>query len=203
MLQILDYLGIAVFAATGALAASRLGLDFIAVLFFASVTGLGGGTLRDVLLDTDVFWIANSAYLLVPVAAGTATWFTVHWWHSRERALLWADAVGLAAYCVMGAGKALALGTPPLASVVMGVMTATFGGILRDMLASQPSVMLRREIYVTAALVGASIFVALAEIGVPFWFSAILAALCAFALRAGALWRGWSLPVPSEKFKID
>lgn len=203
MLQLLDYLGIAVFAATGALAASRLRLDFIATLFFASVTGLGGGTLRDVLLGTTVFWIANSAYLVVPAVVGAATYFTAHWWHSRYRALLWADAIGLAAYSVMGAGKALALGTPPLAAIVMGIMTATFGGVLRDVLAGEPSVMLKREIYVTAALVGAAVFTLLAEIGIAFWFAAIFATFCAFALRAGALWRGWAWPQPQGPAKLD
>jgi len=195
MLQGLDYLGVAVFAITGGLAAARRELDIVAFIFFASVTGLGGGTLRDVLLNAPVFWIANPNYLLVPFLAGLLTFYTAHYTEPHFRALLWADAIGLAAYAVMGAGKSLALGAPPLAAAVLGVMTATFGGILRDVLAGEPSVMLRREIYVTAAVVGSGVFVVLAVLGTSFWIAAIIGFVAAFLVRGGALLRGWGLPI--------
>ncbi len=195
MLLILDFVGVAVFAATGALAASRRQLDIVAFVFFAAMTGVGGGTLRDLLLGVPVFWIANPAYVAVAVAVAVLVYFTAHLMESRYRVLLWADAVGLSAYAVMGAAKALAAGAPPGISVAMGVMTATFGGILRDVVAQEPSVMLRREVYITAALAGAALFEVAARAGAPFWAAAAGGFAVAFAVRAGALMRGWTLPV--------
>ena len=154
-LQFLDYAGVAVFAATGALAASRKQLDIIGFIFLASLTGIGGGTFRDIVLGlTPVFWVQNSLYLAVCVVTAVVLYFIAPLVEYRYRLLLWLDAIGLASYCVMGAAKGLAAGAPPLAAIVTGMMTATFGGILRDVVSGEPSVILRREIYVTAALAG-------------------------------------------------
>jgi uncharacterized membrane protein YeiH len=189
-----DYAGVAVFAATGALAASRKELDIIGFVFFACVTGTGGGTLRDLILGVPVFWTVNQDYILVCAAVAVIVYFTAHLLESRYKLLLWLDAIGLAAYCVFGAYKGLIVTGSATIAIVMGVMTATFGGIVRDIAAQEPSVLLRPEIYVTAALAGAATFTLLAILGLPMPLAAVLGALAAFAVRGGALWFGWTFP---------
>lgn len=194
LILILDYAGIAVFAATGALAASRNQVDMIGFLFFAAITGIGGGTLRDLILSVPVFWVVNPDYLVICVVTAVIVYFTAHLFESRYRLLLWLDAIGLAAYCVFGAWKALSVTGSPVIGVVMGVVTASFGGILRDQLAGEPSILLQREIYITAALLGASVYTGLAMAGLPVIMAASLAVIAAFAIRGGALRFGWSFP---------
>jgi len=190
--QLLTYAGVAVFAASGALAAAARKHDIITFAFFAAITGLGGGTLRDLLLQAPVFWIVDPNQLGICVAVGALVWVVGDWPFSG-RPLLWLDAVGLAAFSVLGAAKAMAMGAPPLAGVVMGVLTATAGGIIRDVTAGEPSVLLRREIYITAALVGAGAYVAVEELGYPEAAGAVGFVL-ALALRATALRFGWTMP---------
>ena len=190
----LDYAGVAVFAATGALAASRKQLDIIGFLFLASVTGIGGGTFRDLILDVPVFWVLQPTYVLVCAGVAIIVYFGAHRVESRYRLLLWLDAAGLSAYCVLGAAKGLGVTGSPIVAVVMGMLTATFGGILRDLLAGEPSVLLRPEIYVTAALAGAAVYTALAVAGFALPVSAGLAILTAFAVRGGAIRFGWTFP---------
>ena len=194
-LLLLDYAGVAVFAATGALAASRKQMDIIGFLFLAGVTGIGGGTVRDVILDVPVFWVANHGYVLVCAAVGTAVYFGAHRLESRYRLLLWLDALGMAAYSAVGAAKGLEVTGSPVVALVTGMLTATFGGILRDLLAGEPSVLLRPEIYVTAALAGAGTYIAVDLSGMPLAVSAAAAFLVAFVVRGGALRFGWSIPV--------
>ncbi|MFN3313153.1 MAG: trimeric intracellular cation channel family protein [Hyphomonas sp.] len=190
----LDYAGIAVFAATGALAASRKQLDIIGFIFFAGFTGVGGGTVRDLLLDVPVFWVINPAYLLICAVTAGIVYFTAHLFESRYRLLLWLDAMGLAAYCVFGAWKAMMVTGSPVIAVVMGMITASFGGILRDQLAGEPSVLLRPEIYISAALAGAAVYTGLHLLGLPLMVAALPGVLAAFVTRAGALRFGWSFP---------
>jgi uncharacterized membrane protein YeiH len=192
-LAALDYAAVAVFAASGALAAARRKHDIVTFGFFAAVTGVGGGTLRDLLIGAPVFWVGKPAYLVVCLLAAVAVWF-VGWGGGRERLLLWFDAVGMAAYAVVGALKAMSLGVQPLSAVVMGVLTACFGGIIRDVLAEEPSVLLRREIYVTAALVGAIVFVGLRVVGVAVIPAGGAGFAAAFLIRGGAILFGWTLP---------
>lgn len=189
----LDYAGVAVFALTGALAAARQRQDIVTFCFFAAVTGIGGGTLRDLLIGAPVFWVRDPGYPAVCIAAAGLVWALGdrRW---RFPVLLWLDALGLAAYSIVGAAKAADWGVPPLVAVVMGILTATFGGIVRDVLAQQPSVLLRREIYITAATVGAGAFVVLRLLAVPEPVAAGVGAAAAFLLRGGALRFGWSLP---------
>jgi len=195
LLQLLDYLGIAVFAATGALAASRKQLDIVAFVFFGAVTAIGGGTLRDMLLDVPVFWVRHPTYLAIALGAAILVYFTAHLLESRYRVLLWADAVGLAAYAVVGAAKTFNAGASAADALALGVLTATFGGVIRDVLAGEPSVILRGDLYITCAFAGAASFVVLAAAGAPFWAAATAGFLVAFAVRAGALIWGWTLPV--------
>jgi uncharacterized membrane protein YeiH len=194
LLLLLDYAGVAVFAATGALAASRKQLDVIGFLYLAAVTGIGGGTFRDLILGTSVFWVVNPAYVLVCAAVAVIVFFTAHLVESRYRLLLWLDAVGMSAYAVMGAAKGLAASGSPTVAIVMGMLTATFGGMLRDMLSSEPSVLLRKEIYVTAALVGAAVYTLMAMLGLQNVIAAVIAFVAAFLVRGGALRFGWSFP---------
>jgi uncharacterized membrane protein YeiH len=191
---VFDFAGIAVFAATGALAASRKQLDIVGFLFLASVTAIGGGTFRDLILGAPVFWVAEPTYVIVCAVVAVAVFFTAHLIEYRYIALLWLDAVGLAAYCVFGAWKGLTLTGSPTIGVVMGVLTATFGGILRDLLANEPSVLLRPEIYVTAALAGSATFTLLTLSGAPLLAAALAGFLAAFLVRGGALRFGWSFP---------
>jgi uncharacterized membrane protein YeiH len=193
LLGALDYLGVFVFAASGALAAAQRKHDIITFAFFAAVTGIGGGTLRDLLIGAPVFWVKDAGYLIACGAATVLVWL-IGERLARLRALLWLDAAGLAAYCVIGAAKALAFGVAAPVAVVMGVLTACFGGVLRDVLAGEPSILLRREIYATAALVGASVFVAAEAFGAAEAPALGAGVVAAFAVRAGAIVRGWTLP---------
>jgi uncharacterized membrane protein YeiH len=193
--EILNYAGIAVFAATGALSASRKQMDIIGFLFLAVVTAVGGGTFRDLVLgDLPVFWVVNPVYVMVCAGVAVLLFFTAHLLESRYVWLLWLDAIGLSAYCVIGAQKGLEASHSPTVAIVTGVLTATFGGILRDMLTGEPSVLLRPEIYVTAALAGAGAYTLLVQMDVPNGMGAAIAAMVAFAIRGGALRGGWTLP---------
>lgn len=193
--QFLDYAGVAVFAATGALAASRKQLDIIGFIFFGCLTGVGGGTVRDVLLGaTPVFWIANSNYLAVCVATAGLFYIFASKIEQRYRLLLWLDAAGIAAYCVVGAHIGLTTSGSPLVAVGTGIMTATLGGILRDIVSGDPSVVLRKELYVTAALAGAGLYVVMVSADVDQTMAAAVSAFAAFAIRGGAIRFEWTLP---------
>ena len=192
-LELLDYFGIAVFAISGALLAAEKKQTLVTFIFFGVVTGVGGGTLRDLLIGAPVFWVHTNGPLAICIAAALAVWLT-----SRRRfagaALLWFDAAGLAAYATYGAAKALAYGVAPLPAFGMGVLTACAGGIIRDMLAGEPSVLMRPELYVTAAALSAGLLVLLSLAGIPAPVTVLAAAAAGFALRGLAIARGWSLP---------
>jgi uncharacterized membrane protein YeiH len=193
VLSALDFAGVAVFAATGALAAARLRQDVVTFCFFGAITGVGGGTLRDLLIGAPVFWIGDWRYLAVCLLASLAIWLLgPRPW--RFRALLWLDAIGLAAYGVLGAAKTEAAGASPLICIAMGAVTACFGGVVRDLLAGEPSILLRREVTVSAALLAATAFVLARAVGLEPWPAALLGVALGFVLRAGALVWGWSLP---------
>ena len=157
------------------------------------VTGVGGGTLRDLLIGAPVFWVRTNGTLLICIAAGLAVWLT-----SRRRfagqALLWFDALGMAAYATYGAAKALGYGVAPVPAFAMGVLTACVGGIIRDVLAGEPSILMRPELYVTAAALAAGLFVGLTLGGIAIPAAALVSAAAGFVLRGLAIRRGWSLP---------
>ena len=192
-LTILDYGAVAVFGATGALAAARSRHDIITFGFFAAITGVGGGTLRDLLIGAPVFWVRTNATLVICIVAALAVWIAKPGRLSRT-AIDWFDAAGLAAYATYGSAKALGFGVAPVPAFAMGVLTACFGGIVRDVLAGEPTILMRKELYVTPAALAAGLFVALNVVGAPLAPAAALAAIAGFALRAGAMVWGWSLP---------
>lgn len=188
-----DLAGLAVFAASGALAATRHRLTLVTVVFFALVTGVGGGTMRDLLIDAPVFWIHDSRAAAVCLVVAGLIWVTPErWW--RGSALDWFDAIGLAAYAVYGTAKALRYGVPPLPAALMGVVSACVGGIIRDVLAGQPSILIRPELYITAAALASALHVGLVLAGLPLGLAAALAAIAGFALRAAAI--RWHLALP-------
>lgn len=193
-LAVLDWLGLVVFAVTGALVASRKEMDIVGFVLLGTATGIGGGTLRDVILDTPVFWTVEPAYLVTCVAVSCLVFFTAHIPQSRYTLLLWFDAAGLALFAVAGAEKAIGLGADPAVAIALGVATATFGGILRDVIGAEPSIALRREIYVTAALVAAGMFVALDALGADREIAIGAGIAAGFALRGAALAFGWTVP---------
>ena len=192
-LYMLDYFGIAVFAVSGALLAAEKRQTLVTFVFFAVVTGVGGGTLRDLLIGAPVFWIHANGTLLICIAAALLVWLASGRWFAG-RALLWFDAAGLAAYATFGAAKALAFGVAPVPAFGMGVLTACAGGIIRDVLAGDPSILMRPELYVTAAALSDGLFVGLTLVGLGGPTAAIAAALAGFTLRGLAIARGWSLP---------
>ena len=192
----LDWLGITVFAVTGALVASRKQMDVVGFALLATVTGVGGGTVRDLCLGlVPVFWVEQPAYVAACVAVAVVVLFTAHIPESRYRLLLWLDAAGLSFFCIVGAERALDAGTGPAVAIMMGIVTATIGGVIRDVLGGEIPVVLRKEIYVTAALAGGLAFVGLVVAGVPQLPAAATGFAVCFVVRGAALLRGWSLPV--------
>ncbi len=193
VLEALGILGIFVFAASGALAAARLRATMVTFAFFALVTGVGGGTVRDLLIGAPVFWVHDALPAATCMVAALLVWFTPRRLWS-DHALDWLDAVGLVAFAVFGAAKALDYGIPPFVAGMMGVVTGCVGGIMRDLLANEPSILLRPELYVTAAAVASGLFVMLRWWGLDVPVAGLIAALLGFLLRAIAIHRGLGLP---------
>ena len=196
-LVLLDYFGIAVFAVSGALLAAEKKQTLVTFVFFAVVTGVGGGTLRDLLIGAPVFWVHSNGVLLICMAAALVVWTGSRRTFAGQ-ALLWFDALGLAAYATYGSAKALAYGVAPVPAFAMGVLTACAGGILRDVLAGEPSIIMRPELYVTPAALTAGLFVTLSLLGLGGLVPALLAAGAGFGVRGLAIARGWSLPAYRE-----
>lgn len=188
--------GLSVFAASGVLAAARKRLDVVGACFFALITATGGGTLRDILIGAPIFWMQEAVPVVLCVIVAVAAWIIpLRWW--PERALDWLDAAGLAAYAVYGAAKALQFGIAPIPAIAAGVITACVGGVIRDITAGVPSVLMRHELYVTAALVAAGCFVLLSAAGIAALWPAILSFGLGFALRAAAI--RWRLALPPHR----
>ena len=190
----LDIGGTAVFALTGALLAARLRQTFVTMWFFALLTGVGGGSVRDVLIGAPAFWVRDPLVPAVVLAVALVAWFTPRkWWESQL--LEWADAVGLAAFAVLGTAKALAFGVAPLSAVILGIVTGCAGGIIRDVVAGVPSILMRPELYVTAAALAAVLHATGTLAGLPQGPVGVAAALAGFALRGAAL--HWKIELPA------
>jgi len=194
LLDWLDLLGVAIFAMTGALVAAREKQTMVTLSFFALVTGVGGGTVRDLLIGAPVFWIHDTWVAAICLAIALFAWFTpTRWWEGSV--LQVADGLGLAAYAVLGSAKALQYGVAPVPAMLMGIITGCAGGIIRDVIAGRPSILMKPELYVTAAALAASITVAAEVIGVPQVWAWLIATGAGFGLRLAAI--RWKLALPA------
>lgn len=197
LLVAVDFAAVLIFALTGALSASRAQLDIVGFGFLAALTGIGGGTLRDVFLDRNpIFWIEQPIYLAVTSVAAFVVFFTAHLVESRYRLLLWLDALALGVAVAAGIGVALSLGQPAIIAILMGIVTGCMGGLMRDVVCNEvPLVLKQGELYVSATFAGASSGVIASLSGLP-PIGVLGAAICVtFILRAGSLAYGWRLPV--------
>ncbi len=202
VIYLLGLFGVAVFAVSGALTAGRKSLDLFGVIVIAVITAVGGGTIRDVLLDNrPIFWIDDPTYLLVTVAAAVLTIVYTRFLKPPRGSLLVADAFGLALFTIVGAQTADEAGVQSLIVVLMGTITGVAGGILRDVLCAEVPLILRREIYATSAIAGASVYVTLERIGVGGQILILLPIAVVFALRLVAI--RLNLHVPPYQPKDD
>jgi len=196
LFYLLDLAGVAVFAVSGALAAGQPALDLFGVVVIAAVTAVGGGTLRDLLLHRHpIFWIADATYLTVIVGSAVVTVGYVQLWPPPRDALLIADALGLALFALSGAQVAEAAPRPPLIVVLMGTMTGVAGGVVRDVLTAQIPLILRRDIYATAAIGGVALYLLLQRLGMPRTWAFGAGLVVVAALRLLAILWGWQLPI--------
>ena len=196
VLDALDILGLSIFALTGALLAARLKQTFVTMAFFALVTGVGGGTVRDLLIGAPVFWMHDPWVAAICFFVALLAWFTpTRFWEGKL--LDYADGAGLTAYAVLGSAKAMSFGIPPVPAMLMGVITGCVGGIIRDVVAGRPSIIMRPELYVTAAAVSA----ALTVLGMSLELESLLvwgaAWFAGFALRSIAI--RWQIALPGYR----
>ena len=191
----LDLMAAGVFALTGALVASRKEMDILGYMWLGVITGIGGGTLRDLLLGVPVFWVVDPTPVALCLLVSGLAHFAVHRVSSRYRLLLYLDAFGMALVTIAGATKGLDAGAGPLVALVMGVITAAVGGILRDLLGQEPSIVLRREVYVLASAIGAAVFLGVDALGVSREWAMVFGFTAAAGLRFAAIWGNWALPV--------
>ena len=195
VLDWLDLAGVAIFALTGALVAAKEKQTFVTLAFFALVTGVGGGTVRDLLIGAPVFWIHDAWVAGVCLGVALFAWFTpTRWWEGRFLSI--ADGLGLAAYAVLGAAKALEYGLPPVPAALMGVITGCVGGIIRDVVAGRPSILMRPELYVTAAALSASLTVLGEFAGIMREWVWVGATAAGYGLRLAAI--RWNLALPAN-----
>lgn len=194
ILELLGYLGVFAFAASGALAAGRKGMDIFGFVFVALLPAVGGGTVRDLLLGLRPFWIADQLNIWVAFAAAVAV-FMAGKHFRRARMLIWADAIGLSVFAVLGARSAYLVTDSSLVAVMLGVTTAVVGGILRDVVCNELPLVLHKEIYASAAVVGAGAYCLLTMSGTADEIAVLASMLCCFAVRAIGIITNLSLPV--------
>ena len=197
LLFVLTLLGEAVFAVSGVLAAGRKNLDLLGVVVVAIVTGIGGGTLRDLLLDRHpIFWFHETEHLLVIVAAALLTLVYLRFRRPPDRSLLIADALGLALFTISGTQVAVAAQLPGVIAIIMGVITGVAGGVVRDVLTAEIPLILRRgHLYATASITGATLYLLLISAGVPRPLPALLGMVSVVLLRFASILWGLQLPV--------
>ncbi|MFT5209809.1 MAG: putative membrane protein YeiH [Flavobacterium sp.] len=194
IMQWLDMAGVFVFAASGALTAATKKMDIFGFIVIALITAVGGGTLRDVVLDVPVFWLSQPIYVWITLSAAILTFLFTQAFHRGQIMFLWFDAIGLAVFCVLGAAKTYAITSDPFIAVMMGVVSAVVGGVIRDIICNDIPLIFHSEVYATAAFTGAMIFTALITMGTSQSLAMLFGFLAAFGLRsAGILW-GWALP---------
>jgi uncharacterized membrane protein YeiH len=198
MIYWLDLFGVFVFALSGALAADQRRMDVFGFLFIALLPAIGGGTVRDIIIGAPVFWVTESIYLWIVALAAALTFVAAPVIVRAGRLLIWADAIGLSVFCAVGAAKTLAMTESAAVAVAMGVVTAVLGGIIRDVVCNEIPLVLRQDIYATAAFSGACVYVLLQFGSVNQSLALTLAIVICFGVRASALIWGWSLPKRGE-----
>lgn len=193
----LDYASVVIFALTGALVASRQQLDLVGFIFVAVLTAVGGGTVRDVLLGrVPVFWVQRPEYIVLIAVSAIVVFFTAHLLESRYKALLWLDALALSVAVPAGVAVTVATGHGPIVVVIMGVITGTVGGLMRDVLCNEVPLTLKQgELYLSCAFAGAAAALLVGWAGLGNLPALVACAAVTFMLRAGALIWGWKLPV--------
>jgi len=195
ILYILDLVGTAAFAASGAWIGVRKHMDLFGVLVLGTVTAVGGGTLRDLLLgDIPPFSMNDERYISIAIAVSVAVFANRNRFKTFEKPLLYFDAIGLGTFVVIGTTKAIDFQLGALSAVLMGVMTGTAGGMMRDLLANQVPLILRREIYASACIAGGMFLVLLEQLGTSRPTAALLAAVTVIVVRLLAIQYDWSLP---------
>jgi uncharacterized membrane protein YeiH len=192
--QLLFLLGTAVFAVTGVLSAARQNMDVMSFVVVGVVTAIGGGTLRDLMLDQPLFWLAKPAFLQVAAGTAVATFFLEQRFRATLRGFLYLDAIATALYTVLAIENTLRLGFAPSVAVVMGVITGIGGGIIRDLLTGQPTLLMRRELYMTPILLGGLLYVLLRARGLEPSYIAALAIVTIAGVRVAAIRFNWSFP---------
>jgi len=193
ILMFVNPVGAFVFALSGGIVAVRNKMDIFGAVVLAILTAVGGGTIRDIILNQPVFWLGDPLTIWCAIAGGVMAFF-LHSMVDAFKPIRWADAVGLAIFAIAGAAKTASLGHGPLIIVIMGVMTGTGGGGLRDVVANRDPLLLKEDIYATAALVGAGLYAAMHLSGMPEGWSFAAGVTMAFVLRGAALIFGWHLP---------
>ena len=196
MIYALDLFGVAVFAISGALGAKRAHFDLFGVIVASMITSLGGGTIRDMMIGrTPVFWMQDNTYILIAVIASVLSFFTMRKREPNRKFMLAVDALGLGVFTIIGVEVGLEAGLSPLVSIITGVMTGTFGGLIRDLLFMQVPLILHREIYATASLIGAIAYILLSTFDIPRDTVIIISIICVIILRFVYLYTRWSLPL--------
>ncbi|CAA7616484.1 conserved membrane hypothetical protein [Magnetospirillum sp. LM-5] len=195
LLALVEAAGVAVCAIAGALAAARHRMDYFGFIVVGAAAALGGGTVRDVVLGLQpVFWAGRQDILLVAIVAALATFWLARLVERWARALDWFDAVGMALFTVVGTEKALRAGAPPVVAMAMGVVTACFGGVIRDILCGDKPMLFHKEVYATASLAGAAALVGMTLSGLGGGPAAWAGFAAALAVRSAAIVFGWSFP---------
>jgi uncharacterized membrane protein YeiH len=204
ILYIAGLLGVAVFAVSGALEAGRKHFDWLGVTVIAFVTAVGGGTLRDLLLDQNIFWIRDTTYVYAVLAATALTLIYVRFRSPPRTSLLIADALGLALFTISGAQIAESQNLPPIIVIFMGTITGAVGGVVRDVLCGEVPILLRpAELYATTAIAGASVYLILQELDVEVGTSAFIGMAVIAAFRIAAIYWKLRLPVFSVQDKWE
>lgn len=190
----ISFIAIAVFAITGVLAGLRKEADIFSLLVFGAVTALGGGTIRDLLLDVPVFWVSELVYVGVALGAAVLTFFFYRFFSQLYGLLLYLDAIGVALFTIQAIDKVLGLGYQPLIAVIMGIITGIGGGLVRDVLTDRPTLLMTKDLYATPILLGSVIYLILLYFAPNFTYSWLVAMMLIFSTRAAAIY--WDLKMP-------
>lgn len=192
---IFELVGTAIFSITGVLAVARRGLDVLGAIMLGLVTALGGGTVRDLIIRGPVFWLEDFNYVWAGIVGALAAFWIGWFFRSTYRGLLYLDAAGAAIFTVVAANKVLSYGLPPPTAVVLGVITGIGGGLIRDVLAGRPTLLMSREIYATPILFGCTVFVLCRTLVPEYAYASALGVAVIFAFRATAIHQHLKMPV--------